>query len=239
MTALLLCLLVAMAMGICLIVIESHYKKLQEQCERMRETCENLEQLNYELRAARHDYLNHLQVVYGLLELGEYDELMAYIKPVYKDMQKTGKAMKTSKPALNALLQAKMEEAAEKEIDIYVEVKSDLKFLEIEDWQLCKVLSNLIDNAITVLGDVEGEKRIEIDVNETREAYIFNVSNNGPKIPDDRKNMIFRRGFTTKKSEGHGMGLAIVSDILKENHGQIELQSTETETSFKIVFGKG
>ena len=61
----------------------------------LQESISNLELLNYELRAARHDYLNHLQVVYGLLELEEYEELKAYLNPVYKGIMKTGKALTT------------------------------------------------------------------------------------------------------------------------------------------------
>ena len=99
-------------------------------------------------------------------------------------MVKTGKALKTSKPALNALLMAKMKEAETQGIDVYVEVKSDLKHLSPEVWQLCKVLSNLLDNAMAALKDVMGEKKIEVDINETKEDYVFLISDNGPGIPE-------------------------------------------------------
>lgn len=39
-----------------------------------------------------------------MMELEEYEDLHHYLEPVYKDMLKTGKALKTSKPAINALL---------------------------------------------------------------------------------------------------------------------------------------
>lgn len=199
----------------------------------------DLRQLNFELRSVRHDYLNHLQVVYGLLELEEYDELKSYLKPVYKEMMKTGKALKTSKPALNALLMAKMKEAETQGIDVYVEVKSDLKHLSPEVWQLCKVLSNLLDNAMAALKDVMGEKKIEVDINETKEDYVFLISDNGPGIPEQLQEAIFKRGFTTKKESGHGMGLAIVSEILKENNGRIQVNSVEGRTTFTVMFRKG
>ena len=44
---------------------------------------------------------------------------------------------------------------------------------------------------------------------------------------------------STKKEEGHGMGLAIVSEILNENGGDIELSSDDDETVFTVSFGKG
>lgn len=87
------------------------YSKLNQQYQILRENYVRIEGLNTELRAQRHDYLNHLQVVYGLMELEEYEELKRYLTPVFKDMLKTGKALKTSKPAINALLKAKMDEA--------------------------------------------------------------------------------------------------------------------------------
>ena len=116
------------------------------------------------------------------------------------------------------------------------EAKSDLEKLTVEDWQLCKVLSNLIDNAMTALSENAEEKKLEIDINEDREHYLFSVSNNGTAIPEELQESIFKRGFSTKKESGHGMGLAIVSDIVKEN---IQLSSTDAKTEFTVIFRKG
>lgn len=235
----LFCLLVVVVLGVCIIIILWHHMRLKKEMAMLEESFMDLRQLNFELRSVRHDYLNHLQVVYGLLELEEYDELKSYLKPVYKEMMKTGKALKTSKPALNALLMAKMKEAETQGIDVYVEVKSDLKHLSPEVWQLCKVLSNLLDNAMAALKDVTGEKKIEVDINETKEDYVFLISDNGPGIPEQLQEAIFKRGFTTKKESGHGMGLAIVSEILKENNGRIQVNSVEGRTTFTVMFRKG
>ena len=236
---LLFCLLAVLILAVCMGFVLWQHKKQRLQLLQLQESLQNLEQLNFELRAARHDYLNHLQVVYGLLELEEYEELKNYLTPVYKGIMKTGKALKTSKPALNALLKAKMEEAEGHQVDVYVEVKSDLKQLSVEDWQLCKVLSNLIDNAMTALLEKSEEKKLEIDINEDRENYVFSVSNNGTAIPKECQENIFKRGFSTKKGEGHGMGLAIVSDIVKEHKGSVAVSSTKEKTEFTVTFRKG
>ena len=236
---LIFCLVAVLVLAVCMAVVLILHKKQRLHLLQLQESLKNLEQLNFELRAARHDYLNHLQVVYGLLELEEYEDLKKYLTPVYKGIMKTGKALKTSKPALNALLKAKMEEAEGKEIDVYVEVKSDLQKLPVEDWQLCKVLSNLIDNAMTALSETTEERKLEIDINEDRKNYLFSVSNNGTAIPKEHLENIFKRGFSTKKGEGHGMGLAIVSDIVKENRGTISVSSTQEQTSFAVSFQKG
>ena len=226
-------------LAICIVILARNYVQLLKRDDALRESIDNLSKLNDKLRMDRHDYLNQLQVVYGLMELEEYDEMNAYLRKVYKELMKTGKAVKTSKPAVNALLAAKSAEAEAKEIEFLIEVKSDLKNLNIEDWELCKVLSNLTDNAIKALEDSDvQEKKIRINITETQQQYIFSVENNGPKIPEEIRDSIFKKGFTTKKEEGHGMGLAIVSEIVNKAKGKIELKSDEEETAFTVSFGK-
>ena len=226
-------------LAICIVILARNYIQLLKRDDALRESIDNLSKLNDKLRMDRHDYLNQLQVVYGLMELEEYDEMNAYLRKVYKELMKTGKAVKTSKPAVNALLAAKSAEAEAKEIEFLIEVKSDLKNLNIEDWELCKVLSNLTDNAVKALEDSDvQEKKIRINITETQQQYIFSVENNGPRIPEEIRDSIFKKGFTTKKEEGHGMGLAIVSEIVNKAKGKIELKSDEEETVFTVSFGK-
>lgn len=237
---LVLCVSLVVILLICIIFLIRSYMKLLNRNEMLGGNIENLCKLNDKLRMDRHDYLNHMQVVYGLMELEEYDDMKAYLRKVYKDLLKTGKAIKTSKPAINALLAAKSSEAESKEIEFVIEVKSDLKNLEIEDWELCKVLSNLMDNAQKALEDSgQEDKKIRINITETKEQYIFDVENNGPEIPIEIQDKIFNKGFSTKKEEGHGMGLAIVTEIVSANKGNIRLKSDEGQTVFTVEFNKG
>ena len=231
-------LLTVLALVGCVIVFVTIYTRLRHQYDALVSSYRDLERLNSDLRAQRHDYLNHLQVVYGLMELEEYDELKNYLAPIYKGMMKTGKALKTKNPAVNALLRAKMEEAESKGIDFYVEVTSDLSGLKAEPWELCKVLANLMDNAITALEAIPSEKKLRVDIGEDRDSYRFSVANNGPVIPEELQESIFREGFTTKKESGHGMGLSIVTQVLKTYKGTINLSSTEEETVFRIRIPK-
>ena len=126
----------------CILLLLRSYMKLKSRNETLRESIENLGRLNDKLRMDRHDYLNHLQVIYGLMELKEYEDMNSYLRTVYKDLLKTGKAIKTSKPAINALLAAKSAEAESRGIEFVIEVKSDLSKLSIEE------LSNMFDDYV-------------------------------------------------------------------------------------------
>jgi sensor histidine kinase regulating citrate/malate metabolism len=179
----------------CLITIIGLYFASRYKNDNLVDSIKNLEELNNRLRAQRHDYLNHFQVVYGLLELGEYEEAQKYINPVFKDLMKVSKALKTAQPAVNALLQAKIEAAEQKKIDLYLEIRSDIKAIPLEPWNLCKVLANIIDNGITALSEVEHEKSLYVEIGEDLNNYTFFIYNNGPEIPQKQFEDIFKPGF--------------------------------------------
>ena len=202
------------------------------------ESIHNLEELNTTLRSQRHDYLNHIQVIYGLMELNEYEEAKKYLNPVFKDIMKVSKALRTDQPAINALLQAKILMAQKSDIDLYLEVRSDLRDIGIEPWNLCKILANIIDNGISALEKLQGEKKLTIEIGETAKDYHFTLYNNGPQIPQNHMSEIFKQGFTTKKENGHGMGLFIVEQLLKEGGGTIAVSSAVHKTEFIITIPK-
>ena len=202
------------------------------------EILNNLEKLNVRLRTQRHEYLNEMQVVYGLLELDEYEEAKRYLKPVYTDIATINKAMKTSKPAVNALLAAKIEASKLANASLYVEINSNLENLKMRQWDFCKIIGNLIDNAITAVSSNPGSRDIHVILWEDVSSIYLTVYNNGPMISKDKQALIFKRGYTSKKGEGHGFGLVIVKDIIVEANGSIEVESKENKTSFCVKLPK-
>ena len=79
------------------------------QKQALEEAYEQLEELNSTLRAQRHDFMNHIQVIYTLTELDDRPAALEYMDKVYGDIQKVGRVLKTTSPAVNALIAAKME----------------------------------------------------------------------------------------------------------------------------------
>ncbi len=209
-------------------------RKLLTQLDDMDSTIDAMGQFNNTLRAQRHDFLNHLQVVYSLIEMAEYDEANDYIEQVYGRITAVGRVMKTAIPAVNALLQVKTAACDKAGVPVEVSITSQWAQLEdsVPDWEMCKVLSNLIDNAIDAMEDLPPEKRrLRIALGENVKQYTFLVENTGTMIPEDIRESIFIPGFTTK-GDGHGMGLHIVRRTLRERGGNVQLASDETKTVF-------
>lgn len=196
----------------------------------MREALGQLEQLNVTLRCQRHDFMNHLQVVYSLMELGEYGEAMEYIERTFDDILSVSSVMKTASPAINALLMAKTSDARSNGIEMQLKINSPYSDLPVESWEMCRVLGNLLDNAIDALAGVKSP-RIEVELTENLHSYGFRVFNNGPAVRPEHRELIFETGFTTK-STGTGMGLAIVRQIMRDAGGDVALKTGGEGTAF-------
>ena len=209
-------------------------RRLVRQLDDMDQTIEAMSNLNITLRTQRHDFLNHLQVVYSLIEMEEYGEANEYIEQVYGRITAISRVMKTAVPAVNALLQVKAAACEQARVRLTLEITSKWETLEntMPAWEMCKVLSNLIYNAIDAMEKQAAKKRqLTISLTENLRQYCFCVSNSGTPIPEDMQESIFQPGITTK-GEGHGMGLYIVRKTIRGRGGDITLESNAERTAF-------
>ena len=194
-----------------------------------------LESLNREMRAQRHDFMNHLQVVYSLIEMNEPGEAMAYMDKIYGDMQRVSSMLRTACPAVNALIQAKVVEAKERGAELKLSIAAKWDDPLMPAWEICRVLANLIDNALDAAcaaGLPEGEKpTVELVLGEDLRSWLFSVRINSPAIGEKALARIFEPGFTTKAT-GQGMGLYIVSQTVVSLGGRITVESRDGDTVF-------
>ena len=198
----------------------------------LKTTNDQMDALNLQLRAQRHDFLNHIQVVYSLLEMGESNEAADYLERIYTRLHTVSKVMRTKVTAFNALLQVKNAACEERGIRLEMDIRTTLEGLPVPAWEICCIIGNLMDNAMDALGDTQ-DGRIRLEVRETLRHFTFSIANNGPVIPAEMREAIFEAGVSTK-GEGRGMGLSIVRKTLAEFGGVIELANSN-ETCFTVT----
>lgn len=205
--------------------------RMQEQAEALAKTYEQLEALHQTMRAQRHDFMNHLQVVYSLIELQEEKEALDYIERVHGDMQRVSRALRTKSPAINALLQAKLADCEKRGIQVRLTITSMWEHLSVPGWEMCRVFGNLLDNSMDALQTCKNPC-LTIVLYEDVKSCRFQVENNGQMIPPGELQRIFQAGFTTK-GQGQGMGLHIVRSIMRQYHGDVTVASDEKRTVFE------
>jgi len=98
--------------------------------------------------------------------------------------------------------------------------------------ELNQVWTNIIDNAVYAV-DKSGE--IIIETSADGNNVTTKITDNGPGIPAEILSRVFDPFFTTKKvGEGTGIGLDLVSRIVKRHNGEIKVDSAPGKTRFCI-----
>ncbi|NWE11798.1 sensor histidine kinase [Pseudomonas yamanorum] len=88
---------------------------------------------------------------------------------------------------------------------------------------LLELLGNLLDNACK-WADAE----IVLSISETPEGFRLTVEDDGPGIPESQRDQVFSRGTRLdEQTDGHGLGLGIVRDIVEVWGGVLLLQESE------------
>jgi len=204
--------------------------------DRLEARTEELEALN---RVLRHDIANDMQVIRGFAE-----HLRENIDEPFRPQ--AGKIVTTTDHVLELTEEArtfveavtgygKTELAAipleepltyviERQRDAYPQATISLD-TEIPDVavraneMLSSVLRNLCNNAVK--HNQRPNPTVEIAVERQGDAVEIRITDDGPGVPDDRKDAIFGKGEQSVDSEGTGIGLYLVNELVTSYDGEV------------------
>lgn len=122
-----------------------------------------------------------------------------------------------------------------KNIKLELELDDKAPDRRLSEDGMYKCLMNLIINSSEAIKHENGVIKISTSVNGD-DSIIITISDNGEGIPPDVMNRLFTPFFTTKGSNGTGLGLCTTRKIVEENNGKITVDSNYGEgTTFTIT----
>ncbi|WP_303904716.1 sensor histidine kinase [Thiohalomonas denitrificans] len=123
---------------------------------------------------------------------------------------------------------------------IRLTVAENMPRLVTDTTKLRQVFANLIGNAIQYHDRPDGQIRVSAD--DADGFYAFSVADDGPGIPPEYHERIFQmlqRGPGSEKSEGTGIGLAVVKKLVEDARGHIEVDSASGQgATFRFTWPK-
>ncbi|WP_424016569.1 PAS domain-containing sensor histidine kinase [Halorientalis pallida] len=222
-------------------------KNYENRLERQRD---GLKLLN---RMVRHDIRNDLQLILLHLERLETNVEPAHGDRVGTAIESTQNAIaltRTARDLADVMLQS---ESSLERVDLAEAVETPLAdvrasypeaTLAIEgtlpntavlaDDMLHSVVRNLLTNAVQH-NDTDAPT-VTASATETDEEVVLRVADDGPGIPDGRKDEVFARGEKGLESEGTGIGLYLVRELVDRYGAQVAIEDNDPEgTVFSVT----
>jgi len=204
-----------------------------------------LESFNY---SVSHDLKSPLITIKGFIGMLEYDLASGNKEKLDSNLQRIKEAADKMANLLEDLLElSKIGQAASPRVEIpfrmlilealsllagsieknkiQIIIQPDLPIVHGIQRQLVEVLQNLVENAIKFMGE-QPKPRVEIGMRKVEDEIIFFVKDNGIGIEPRYHETVF--GLFNKldaRSEGTGIGLALVKRIIEVHSGKIWIES--------------
>jgi two-component system C4-dicarboxylate transport sensor histidine kinase DctB len=105
----------------------------------------------------------------------------------------------------------------------------------IDGTHLSQVLVNLLMNAVEAIAPGKPEEnRVIVRTSAQGSVGIVEVQDTGGGIAPEHLGDVFEPYFTSKPGPGHGLGLAIVRELVESARGTVGVSSDGTGTTFRV-----
>lgn len=180
------------------------------------------------LRSQAHESGNRLHTMVSFIELGHPERAVAFATEELERAQHlTDRVVEgVEDPTLSALLLGKAAEAHERGVDLVLDPGLRWPAGVAPARDVVTVVGNLVDNALDAVTGAAGERRVEVSTTLRPQGLELVVADTGPGIPDELRERVLERGFSTKPSDaagGRGLGLALVRHTVERLGGTVAL----------------
>ncbi|RSN29788.1 histidine kinase [Amycolatopsis sp. WAC 01416] len=184
------------------------------------------------LRSQAHEAANRLHTVVSLVEIGRPEQAVEFATEELALAQElTDRVVgAVAEPVLAALLLGKAAEASERGVEFTITPDTVMEDSDtgVPPRDLVTILGNLIDNGIDAAAGNAGDggrPGVEVTVRSDPGELLLRVADTGPGVDDVED--VFRRGWSTKPEDGHGLGLALVGQAVRRHSGTIDVGREE------------
>ena len=198
------------------------------------------------LRTLRHEHLNWMSTINGLLQMKEYDRVLAMVQGESQAQQQLIDSLRGAfaDRQVAGLLFGKVQRARELGLTMTIVPGSQLHQLPegLDSTEFAAIVGNLLDNAFEAsLRTLQGNKVVELYLSDEGDDVIIEVADQGCGVPEALREKIFEQGVSTRTDEPgeHGIGLYLIASYVRRCDGVITLEdNSPCGTLFSLFLPK-
>lgn len=198
------------------------------------------------LRTLRHEHLNWMSTINGLLQMKEYDRVLAMVQGESQAQQQLIDSLRGAfaDRQVAGLLFGKVQRARELGLTMTIVPGSQLHQLPegLDSTEFAAIVGNLLDNAFEAsLRTQQGNKIVELYLSDEGDDVIIEVADQGCGVPEALREKIFEQGVSTRTDEPgeHGIGLYLIASYVRRCNGVITLEdNSPCGTLFSLFLPK-
>ncbi|MDF7671406.1 sensor histidine kinase [Orbaceae bacterium ESL0721] len=193
------------------------------------------------LRTLRHEHLNWMATLSGLIYLKRYDEAEAFIVMHSVNNQENLDFINQhfKIPAICGLLIGKYAKSHELGLALVFDPACQLVALPpaLSETEFASILGNLLDNAFNAcLKDPQSGKQVYLYLSDATDEIVIEVSDQGCGVDKALRDTIFEQGVTSQSPKEHGIGLHLVATYIKKANGFITFSDNDPSGTIFSVF---
>ena len=198
------------------------------------------------LRTLRHEHLNWMSTINGLLQMKEYDKVLAMVQGESQAQQQLIDSLRGAfaDRQVAGLLFGKVQRARELGLTMTIVPGSQLHQLPegLDSTEFAAIVGNLLDNAFEAsLRTLQGNKVVELYLSDEGDDVIIEVADQGCGVPEALREKIFEQGVSTRTDEPgeHGIGLYLIASYVRRCDGVVTLEdNSPCGTLFSLFLPK-
>lgn len=188
-------------------LLKQHYKHQAESITEIKNQYE-------ELQKVRHDFNNTLSIVQTLCENNDPENAKKYISQYFNSQKQAVHFTSTNNEYVNAIINSMLSKAYKENIIVKSNIASKIEWTNNID--LCNLIGNLFENAITASKECTDRKEIFFEISKTPNGLEIFIKNTIPKSVLEN-NAELKTSKKNKKQ--HGYGTKIIKEIADKYSG--------------------
>ncbi len=195
--------------------LKEREKQLNQQIDFQTSKYQQISSAYRSTRSLLHDTKKHFLYIQECIKEEKNDQVLSYLQESLTHLEQNYSRINTGNLVIDAFISNYMTIAKQEAIGYITDIQIDSTRIPIDDYDLCVVLGNLLDNSLnaTRIIPVPNPRQIEIEIFTSKLEFVIHIKNTRVKTTISEKTKFYPEELY------HGFGITNIQNIVEKYSG--------------------